>query len=70
VADLSKLEAEARRRLEEALLAAIARERVGGAYLWRLAHLAPEPEVELALYRMRKAGLVTYDRNGQAWRLR
>lgn len=37
----------------------------GGLYLWQLGY--GKPDVELALYRFRKAGLVTYIR--KVWKL-
>lgn len=42
----------------------------GPCHTWQLEGYGTRDEVVLALYRMRKAGLVTYGRDHQIWRLR
>lgn len=39
---------------------------VEGLHLWQLGY----GEIELALYRLRKRGLVVYDKKQKAWRIR
>lgn len=59
---------EEQRALETTLLERL---RVGPMHFWQLCHPhLLQGEIEMALYRMRKAGLLIYDRNRQLWRVR